>query len=206
MSDHNLEFNKLAAGFLLAGIIAMTAGFIADGLYNPKEVEKRGFSVEVAEVATAGAAPVAEIDVGTLLASADAGRGEAAAMKKCTACHTFESGGSNKVGPNLFGIVGNKIAHKDDFAYSDGVKNHGGNWSYEDLNHWLKAPASFIKGNKMAFAGLKNDAERADVIMYLKSISAGAPAVPAPKPAEAAAEEPKADAKATEAKPEAAKK
>lgn len=187
MSDHNLEFNKVAGGFLLAGIIAMIAGFTADALYNPKEVKKRGFSVEVAEATTETAQAVAEIDIGTLLASADAARGETVAMKKCASCHTFEQGGPNKVGPNMYGIIGNKFAHIDGFAYSDAVKNHGGNWGYEELNKWLKAPATFIKGNKMAFAGLKNDAERADVIMYLKSISPKAPAVPAPKPAEAPA-------------------
>lgn len=188
MSDHNLEFNKVAAGFLLAGIIAMTAGFLADGLYNPKEVAKRGFSIAVAEAnAAEGPAAVAEVDIGTLLASADAARGEAAALKKCTACHTFEQAEPNKVGPNLHGVVGADFGHAAGFAYSDGVKNHGGKWGYEELNQWLKAPATFIKGNKMAFAGLKNDAERADVIMYLKSISSSAPAVPAPKPAAEAA-------------------
>ena len=182
----NLEINKLAASILLAGVIAMVSGIIADILYHPEKPAKRGFHVEVAEDSGTGAAAEAVmIDAGTLLAAADAAKGEGIFQKKSTSCHTAESGGPNKVGPNLYGIAGNKIAHKSDFAYSDAVKNHGGIWGYEELNHWLYSPAKFIKGNKMGFAGLKNDQERGDVISYLKSISPSAPAVPAPKPAEA---------------------
>jgi len=183
---HDLEFNKLAGSILLAGVLAMVAGIFADGLYEPKTPEKRGFHVEVSEDTGADAGkPTVEIDIGTLLASADATKGEGIAQKKCTSCHSFESGGADKVGPNLNGIMGAKIAHKDGFAYSDAVKNHGGTWGYEEMNHWLHGPAKYIKGNKMGFAGLKNDQERADVIMYLKSISPSAPGLPAPKPAAA---------------------
>lgn len=189
MSKHSLEFNKVAGGILLAGVIAMITGFVADGLYNPKTPEKRGFSIEVAEAsATDGkAAPVAEIDIGTLLAAADVAKGDVSSHKKCVSCHTFGAGEPDKVGPNLNGIVGKKIAGKAGYAYSAALTGHGGNWDYDALNKWLKAPASFAKGNKMAFAGVKNDAERADIIMYLKSISPSAPALPAPQAAPAAA-------------------
>ncbi len=185
---HDLEFNKIAGGVLLAGVIAMAAGIFADGVYQPKTPEKRGFHVEVVEN-TGGDAGKPEVmaDIGTLLAAADAGKGEGIVQKKCSSCHDFTSGGPDKVGPNLYGIVGGKIAHKDGFAYSDAVKNHGGNWGYDELNGWLHSPAAYIKGNKMGFSGLKNDQERADVIMYLKSISSNAPALPAPKAAEAPA-------------------
>ena len=194
--SHSLENNKLAASILLAGVIAFVCSFIADLFYTPKEAKERGFSVAVVEDAAAeGAAPVAQVDIGTLLASADAAKGQVAAGKKCAACHTFEQGGAAKVGPNLYGIVGANFAHAPGFAYSDAVKNHGGKWGYEELDQWLKAPASYVKGNKMAFAGLKNDAERADVIAYLKSISPSAPALPAPKPAAAPAEAAKAEEK-----------
>ncbi len=192
MAHTNLEFNKIAAGVLLAGVIAMISGFIADGLYNQKDAEKRGFSVEVAEVAAGGGAAVAEVDIGTLLAAADAARGNTVVHKKCVSCHNVESG-PNKVGPTLAGTVGHKIGGHAGFTYSDAVKNHGGTWGYDELNKWLKNPGAFIKGNKMAYAGIKNDAERADVILYLKEISPGAPAIPAPKPVEAA---PAADAAA----------
>ena len=187
MAHTNLEFNKIAAGVLLAGVIAMISGFVADGLYNQKDAEKRGFSVEVAQAsAGGGAAAVAEVDIGTLLASADAARGSDIAHKKCTSCHNFNAGEPNKVGPTLAGTVGNKIGGHEGFTYSDAVAKHGGTWGYDELNHWLKGPGNYIAGTKMAYAGVKNDAERADVIMYLRSLSPNAPALPAPKPADKA--------------------
>ena len=199
---HDLEFNKLAAAILFAGVIAMVCGFIADAFYQPKEAAKRGFHVDVVED-SAGDAPVVAkplVDAGTLLAHADAAKGNDIVQKKCTSCHDFSQGGPNKVGPNLYGIVGRGVGSKADFSYSDGVKNHGGTWGYAELNQWLYAPAQYIKGTKMGFAGLKNDEERGDVIAYLKSISPGAPAIPAPAPAAA---EPKAaggDEKKTDTK------
>src|SRR5688572_22535166 len=119
--DHRIdELNKIAASIFLAGIIAFVAGFIADGLYHPKPAAKRGFSVEVVEETAEGAgAAEIEVDIGTLLASADAAKGEAAAQKKCSSCHTFEAGGPNKVGPNLSGILGANFAHNGDFSYSE---------------------------------------------------------------------------------------
>jgi cytochrome c len=189
-NKHGLEFNKIAASVLLAGVIAMICGFIADGLYTPKTPEKRGFEVEVAEVTSSGGtAAVLEADIGTLLAAADAAKGDVTTHKKCASCHTFNSGEPNKVGPNLSGVVGSKIgAHAAGYAYSAALSGHGGNWDYDSLNKWLKNPGAFVKGNKMAYAGIKNDAERADVILYLKSISPSAPGLPAPKPVEAPAE------------------
>ena len=185
---HNLNNNKLAAGILLAGVIAMVCGFAADGLYQENNPTKRGFAIEVAEAVVGGDAQAAEaqVDIGALLAAADAAKGKELAGKKCASCHNFESG-PNKVGPTLAGTVGNKIGGHAGFTYSDAVANHGGTWGYDELNYWIKNPGAFIKGNKMAYAGIKNDQERANVIMYLKSISPAAPAVPAPKPSEAAA-------------------
>jgi len=195
---HSLEFNKIAASVLLAGVIAMVCGILADFFYQPATPAKRGFQVEVAADTSEGdaAKPEVMVDVGTLLAAADAAKGGDLAQKKCSSCHDFTSGGPNKVGPNLYGIVGRGIGGKGDFTYSDAVKSHGGTWGYDELNQWLRSPASYIKGTKMGFAGLKNDQERADVIMYLKSISPSAPAIPAPKPAAApVAKDAKAGAK-----------
>lgn len=173
MSDnHNLEFNKLAAGILFAGILAMATTFIADALYTPQTPEKTAFHIDVPEESAAGAAAPAaeaEIDINALMASADAARGEALAKKKCSSCHSFEAGGANKTGPNLHGTFGGDIAHHAGYPYSSAITALEGNWDYEKLNHWLTNPQKLAKGAKMVLK-TSNPAERADIIKYIESI------------------------------------
>lgn len=183
----NLEINKIAGAILLGGVIAMTSGTIAKiafggyAHHHEGEEEKRGFKIDVVEEAEGGAAPAAAVDIGTMLAAATVEQG-AAVVKKCAACHDFTQGGPNKVGPNLYGVLGGSHAHKADFQYSDAMKaSHGEKWSPENLWHFLNNPASYIKGTKMAFAGLKKPEELAAAIIYIRSLgSAGVP-LPAPK-------------------------
>ncbi|MGH6860073.1 MAG: c-type cytochrome [Phyllobacterium sp.] len=188
-------FNKYAMAFLATVFVVMSAGIMSDFLFDTHAPEKPGFIIEAPEgEAEAGgaAAPAAEaVPIATLLASADATRGEAV-FKRCTACHTGEKGGANKVGPNLWDIVDRPIATHEGFSYSGPIKefSKGGEekWTFDHLNHFLTAPKAYIKGTAMGFAGDKKDNERADLIAYLRTLS------DSPKPLPAAEEAPAGDA------------
>lgn len=163
------------------------------GLAQPDDAaELRGYmaNIERAVVqAPAGgpaAGPAAPVDLGTLLAAADPARG-AGTAKLCSACHTFDQGGANRVGPNLWAVVGKDVAANAGFAYSSALSAHPGAWSYEELDRYLASPTRAIPGNKMAFAGIRNPRDRANLLAYLGTLgSAGVPK-PAPQPAPAAA-------------------
>lgn len=169
--------NKFIMAFLATVFVVMTTGILSDSLFHSPVPEKAGFVIEVADASAAGAgageAPAAAVPIETLLASADATRGQAV-FKRCMACHTGEKGGANKVGPHLWDIVNRPAASIDGFGYSSAMKAFGaeGNkWDFDHLNKFLTSPKGFIKGTAMGFAGDKKDNERADLIAYLATLS-----------------------------------
>ena len=166
-----LGFNKIAAAVLTAGIIAMVSGIIAGAVVHPRKLEKPVYvvaGVEAPKEAAGGEAKGPE-PIAPLMASADAKAG-ADISKKCTVCHTFDKGGANKIGPNLFGVVGEAIAEGKGFQFSDALKAKKGKWDVETLNDWLYKPQAFAKGTKMTFAGLPKAKDRADLVAYLETL------------------------------------
>ncbi|MDB5478025.1 MAG: cytochrome c domain protein [Alphaproteobacteria bacterium] len=177
MSNHNLEFNKILAAILVAGIVAKLAGFAAERFSEPHELEKPVIAIDTSALESAGsggpAAPTGPEPILALLGKADIAKGQALA-KACLACHDFSKGGPNKIGPNLWGIVNNKKAHAAGFAYSDTIKDmadKGDHWGYKNLNSFLWKPAVYAKGTKMTYPGLKKPEDRAAVIGYLRTLA-----------------------------------
>lgn len=171
---NSFEWNKIFGALLLAGLVALLAGFVSGKLVHPERLEKSVLAIDgaVVEQAAAGAAaaPAGPGDITELLKTADVAMGQKVS-RACAACHSFDKGGANKVGPNLFGIVGAKHAHAAGFAYSDVLKGMASKpWTEDELNHFLYDPKGYAKGTKMAFAGVKKDADRAALIAYLKTL------------------------------------
>jgi cytochrome c len=172
MGNDPLFVNKIAAAILSAGLLAMITGFAAHMLYHPKELEKQAYIIasEAPVAVSTAALPTGPEPVMAMLASASADAGKKV-TKKCAACHSFTKGGPNKVGPNLWNIVGGKPALMAGYKYSGAMKSMSVNWEFEELNKFLYKPKAYLKGTKMSFAGLKKASDRAAVIAYLTSLS-----------------------------------
>ena len=178
-------FNKIAGAVLGTALMVFGLKEVAGMVYHPHAAshDKPGFLIDVAQAAgdTGGGEAAAEVkSIGTLLASADVAAG-AKEAKTCAACHDFTKGGPKKTGPGLWDVVGRPIATSADFAYSPGAMAMKDTiWTFENLDHFLVNPKGFMKGTKMAFGGIKNDAKRANLIAYLASLSDAPKPYPAP--------------------------
>ena len=182
--------NTIAGWALAAGIVALGLSAVSSRIFHadkPERPEEMGYPIEgVVEEGAEEAGP----DLGTLLASADPAAGEAV-FAKCMACHTVNQGGANGLGPNLFGTMGAGVAHVAGFAYSDALREKGGNWDWDRMSEWLRSPRQFAPGTKMTFAGLSDPQDRANLMAYLNSQGGNLTIPPPPaaaSPAEQAAE------------------
>jgi cytochrome c len=172
------EINKILGALLFTCLCLLSLNIAAEAVFHPAKPAKPGFEVVVEEKPAAGAAAaVPDEPIEKLLASADVSKGENSA-KKCGACHTFGKGEPNRVGPNLYGVIGRERASHAGFNYSAAMKGKPGKWTVEDLNAFLSNPRGFVPGTTMSFVGLPRGSERADVIAYLNSKSDSPAALP----------------------------
>lgn len=201
----SFELNKIIGAILGTLLFVMGVGFLAEAVYHPIVDRGPGLSLPEPVVADAHGGGAAEpaapvVPLGVLLAKADATAGQAS-VKKCSSCHDFSEASANKTGPGLYGVVDRVEGSHEGFAYSDGMLAHkanGDKWTYENLDAFLTSPKTYTPGTKMSFAGVKDPAERANILAYLQTLA------PTPVPFPAADAAPAAEAPATTEAPAAA--
>jgi len=163
----SLEINKIIAAIILVVVIVVGLDEISDNLFHVNKPENPGYKVEIVAQPTTSTSDVAEkIDIMALLAMGDLDTGKKI-FKKCSACHSINIDGKNKIGPALYNVVGRAVGSVSEYKYSKSLASYDKEWTFEELNGFLIKPATWIKGTKMAYAGLKNEKDRASVILYL---------------------------------------
>jgi cytochrome c len=184
------RFNTTAGWVLFSGIVALGLSVLSGKYFHADKddrLEQLGYVIEGVEAEGAGGGASAP-DLGTLIAAATVEAGEKV-FAKCVACHTVAQGGANGIGPNLFAVMGKPIGQGGGgYAFSPALSGHGGSWTWEKMDAWLKNPRAFADGTKMSFAGLAKPEDRAALMVYLESMG-GAPARPAPAAAETPTED-----------------
>ena len=172
----SFEINKIIASILLVALLIIGISKISNAIFKVEKLESSAYKVEIPDSGVVGvdvkkSKKVDEkVDISALMALADINHGEKV-FKKCSACHSIEAGGGNNIGPALYNVGGRKIAAIEDYKYSKALINYKKNWSFEELNGFLIKPQKWIKGTKMAYAGLRKEKDRASVILYLNKYS-----------------------------------
>ncbi len=173
-----MEWNKIFAAVLVAGIVAMLSGFVAGKFVHPDELEANAFPIEgVSSGVAAIAKPKGPAPIMHLIAQANVEKGKKLSQA-CAACHSFDKGGPAKVGPNLWNVVGGPKASKGGFSYSSTLAEMGGAWSYDSLNKFLYKPKSYVPNTKMNFIGLKKPEDRAAMIAWMRTLADTPPPLP----------------------------
>ena len=170
----SFEINKIVAAVLMVALLVIGIGKLSDVIFHVEKPETPGYAVEVEQVSTTLSSTTTatdeKVDIAALMAMGDIASGEKI-FKKCAACHSIIKGGKNAIGPALYNVVGRKVGAVEDYKYSKALAAYEKEWTIEELNGYLTKPAKWIKGTKMAFAGLRKEADRASVIKYLNENS-----------------------------------
>ena len=166
----SFEINKIFAAILIVVVMVVGIDKLSDVIFRVDKPETPGYVVNVEQVSTASTTSESKIDIASLMALGSAESGKKI-FKKCVACHSVVKGGKNKIGPALYNVVGRKVAGVTDYKYSKALVAYKKDWTFEELNGFLLKPAKWIKGTKMAYAGLKKEEDRASIIKYLNQNS-----------------------------------
>ena len=170
----SFELNKIIAAVLMVALLIIGIGKVSKIIFHVEKPKTPGYVVEIEETTKAStvSTEITEkiVDIAALMALGDVTSGEKI-FKKCAACHSIVKGGKNNIGPALYNVVGRKVGAVNDYKYSKALTNYGKEWTFEELNGYLIKPAKWIKGTKMAFAGLRKEKDRASVILYLNKNS-----------------------------------
>ncbi len=179
----SFEINKIIAAVLLTALLIIGIGKFADYLFYVEKPKVSAYKVDGLEVSTVDASASTKkveseiVDITKLLAMGDMAHGEKV-FKKCSACHMIAADGKNMIGPNLWGVIGRTAGSVNDYKYSKAMVAYGKEWTFEEMNGYLIKPQAFIKGTKMAFAGLRKEKDRASVILYMNSKSSSPKPLP----------------------------
>ena len=171
----SFEINKIVAAILMVALLIIGIGKLSDIIFYVEKPKTPGYAVEVDNAVNTSTKSISEttedkIDISSLMALGDLNHGEKV-FKKCAACHSIVKGGKNNIGPALYNVVGRKVGAVSDYKYSKALSAYEKEWTFEELNGYLIKPAKWIKGTKMAFAGLRKEKDRASVILYLNQNS-----------------------------------
>mgnify|MGYP001240723751 FL=1 len=169
----SFELNKIIAAVLMTVLIVIGINKLADAIFYVEKPKQSSYKVEGLELAPSvetkvETKEVVQLDIKEILAMGDIAHGEKI-FKKCSACHVIASGGKNMIGPNLWGVIGRQAASVPNYKYSKAMIAYGKEWSFEEMNSYLIKPQTYVKGTKMAFAGLRKERDRASVILYMNS-------------------------------------
>ena len=170
----SFELNKIIAAVLMVALLVIGIGKFSDIIFHVDKPKTPGYKVDIDQVVTAtalaGTTNEEKIDIVALMAIGDIASGQKI-FKKCAACHSINKDGKNNIGPALYNVVGRKVGEVSDYKYSKALAAYDKEWTFEELNGFLIKPSKWIKGTKMAYAGLRKEKDRASVIKYLNQNS-----------------------------------
>jgi len=178
----SFELNKIIGAILLTALIVIGLGKFTDLLFHVDKPEQSAYKIEGLETVISSSADQIEkieqkVDINQLLAMGNIAHGEKV-FKKCSACHMVASDGKNMIGPNLWSVFGRTAGSVSDYKYSKAMVAYGKEWTFEEMNSYLIKPQAYVKGTKMAFAGLRKEKDRASVILFMNSKSSNPKPLP----------------------------